>query len=156
MISGAARLTAHGSASAVVVVVAAGGCDANGGGVAGGAETTVGCGVLDTVESLEPHPATTSPAAAIKTAHFTFPTVPCGTSRIVRHTGRLAERDVGGRGYRAGVTRVVKVRVLPTGAEAIALQATLRTSNSAATWLSARMHAERLHRRHDAQKRFYS
>jgi putative transposase len=56
----------------------------------------------------------------------------------------------------AGVTRVVKVRVLPTEAEAIALEATLRTSNNAATWLAARMHAERRHRRHDAQKRFYS
>src|SRR3982074_2716549 len=78
MISGAARLTAHGSASAGVVGVsaggggAAGGGEARGGGVAGGAETTVGCGVWDPVESLEPHPATTSPAAAIRTAPFTI------------------------------------------------------------------------------------
>jgi hypothetical protein len=71
MISGAARLTAHGSAAAVVVSVAAGGGDANGGAVAGGAEATVGSGVLDTVESLEPHPAIASAAAAIRTAHFT-------------------------------------------------------------------------------------
>ena len=54
------------------------------------------------------------------------------------------------------MTQVVKVRVLPTEAEAIALDATLHATNSAATWLSARMHAERLHRKHDAQKRFYS
>ena len=155
-ISGAARLTVHGSAAAVVVGVAMGGGDANGGTVARGAEAIVGSGVLDTVESLEPHPPTVSVAAAITTAHFTFPTVPCRTSRIVRHTGRLSEGDVGGRGYRAGVTRVVKVRVLPTEAEAIALEATLRACNSAANWLAARMHAERLHRRHDAQKRFYS
>jgi putative transposase len=51
---------------------------------------------------------------------------------------------------------LVKVRVLPTEAETIALEATLRACNSAANWLAARMHAERLHRRHDAQKRFYS
>ena len=46
--------------------------------------------------------------------------------------------------------------MLPTDTEATALAATIRTSNSAATWLSARMHAERIHRKHDAQKRFYT
>ena len=54
------------------------------------------------------------------------------------------------------VKQVVKVRVLPTEAEAVALQATLTTCNEAASWLSAVMHADRVHRKHDAQKRFYT
>ena len=53
------------------------------------------------------------------------------------------------------VKQVVKLRMLPTEAEAAALEATLRVTNNAATWLSARMHAERLHRKRGAQKRFY-
>ena len=55
-----------------------------------------------------------------------------------------------------GVTLVVKVRMLPTEAEAVALQATLLACNTAASWLSAVMHAGRVHRKHDAQKRFYT
>jgi hypothetical protein len=55
-----------------------------------------------------------------------------------------------------GVTQVVMVRVLPTDAEAAALLATLTTCNSAASWLSAIMHTERVLRKHDAQKRFYT
>jgi hypothetical protein len=39
--------------------------------VAGAGEVTVGSGVLDAVESLEPHPATASAAAQITTAQFT-------------------------------------------------------------------------------------
>ncbi len=54
------------------------------------------------------------------------------------------------------VTQVVMVRVLPTEAEAVAMQATLTTCNRAASWLSAVMHTERVHRKHDAQKRFYT
>ena len=46
-------------------------------------------------------------------------------------------------------------RVLPTEPEAAALRATLRTCNEAASWLSGRMHAERVHRKYDAHKRFY-
>ncbi len=52
--------------------------------------------------------------------------------------------------------RVVKLRLLPTEAEAAALEATLVVCNRAASWLSAAMHTDRVHRRHDAQKRFYS
>jgi hypothetical protein len=69
-ISGAARLTPHGSAAVAVAGAKTGGGGANGAAVALGAEAIVGSGVLDTVESLEPHPATAS-AAAISTAHFT-------------------------------------------------------------------------------------
>jgi putative transposase len=50
---------------------------------------------------------------------------------------------------------VLKVRVLPTEVQAAALEATLLACNEAASWLSSRMHAERVHRKHDAQKRFY-
>ena len=53
------------------------------------------------------------------------------------------------------VKQIVKVRMLPTEVEAAALEATLRTCNEAASWLSAEMHAKRLHHKHDAQKRFY-
>jgi len=56
----------------------------------------------------------------------------------------------------AGVKRVVKVRMLPTLEQSEALQATLKTCNQAASWLSGRMHAERVHRKHDAQARFYT
>jgi putative transposase len=54
------------------------------------------------------------------------------------------------------VTQVVRVRVLPTPAEAVALRATLTTCNVAALWLSAVMHRERVLGKHDAQKRFYT
>ena len=72
MISDAARLIAHGSAAAVVLGATTGGGGANdGGAVAGAAGGTVGPGVLDTVESPEPHPATAIVAATKRTAHFT-------------------------------------------------------------------------------------
>jgi hypothetical protein len=72
MISGAARLTAHGSAAAVVVGATIGGGGGNdGGAVAGATDGTVGSGVLDAVESLEPQPATAIVAATTRTAHFT-------------------------------------------------------------------------------------
>jgi IS605 OrfB family transposase len=48
------------------------------------------------------------------------------------------------------------VRLLPTEAEAAALQATLTACNCAASWLSAVMHTEGVLRKHDAQKRFYT
>src|SRR5262245_25711728 len=75
MISGAARLTAHGSAAAATVGPTTGGGGGNDGGavwaVAGIGEVTVGSGVLDAVESPEPHPATVTVAAARRTAHLT-------------------------------------------------------------------------------------
>ena len=52
--------------------------------------------------------------------------------------------------------QVLKVRMLPSQDDAAALEATLRACNSAASWLSARMHAERMHRKFDVQKRFYT
>jgi hypothetical protein len=72
-ISGAARLTAHGSAAVVVVgTTTGGGAGATeGGAVCAIAEGTVGSGVLDTVESLDPHPAAVIVAAAMRMAHFT-------------------------------------------------------------------------------------
>jgi len=54
-----------------------------------------------------------------------------------------------------GVKQVIKVRLLPTEAEAAALDTTLRTCNAAATWLSQQMHATRVFRKFDAQRRFY-
>jgi hypothetical protein len=48
-----------------------GGGGTDGGAVCAVAEGTVGSGVLDTVESLEPHPATVTAAAAMRTGHFT-------------------------------------------------------------------------------------
>jgi len=73
-ISGAARLTAHGSAAAVADGATMGGGGGNAGAgaaVAGAAVETVGSGVLDTVVSFEPHPATATVAATTRTAHFT-------------------------------------------------------------------------------------
>ena len=52
--------------------------------------------------------------------------------------------------------RVLKVRMLPTEDDAVALDATLRACNSAASWLSTQMHAERVHRKFDVQRRFYT
>lgn len=50
------------------------------------------------------------------------------------------------------VKQVVKVRMLPTEEQAAALEATLRVCNEAASWLSSGMHAERVRRKHEAQK----
>jgi hypothetical protein len=52
--------------------------------------------------------------------------------------------------------RVLKVRMLSTGPEAAALEATLLACNRAASWLSAAMYADRVHSKHDAQRRFYA
>jgi hypothetical protein len=56
----------------------------------------------------------------------------------------------------AGVKQVVKVRMLPTEVEAAALGATLGACNAAASWLSARMHAQRERSKFEAQRRFYA
>jgi putative transposase len=56
----------------------------------------------------------------------------------------------------ASVKQVVKVRVLPTEEQAAALGATLGACNAAASWLSGRMHDQRVRRKHEAQKRFYT
>ena len=86
----------------------------------------------------------------------------CTGCRLHRHppefrvADHVAGGDVGGGGYRAGVKQVVKVRMLPTAAQAAALQATVITCNAAASWLSGRMHGERVHHKHAAQKRFYT
>jgi putative transposase len=55
----------------------------------------------------------------------------------------------------AGVKQVVKVRMLPTQEQAAALGATLLACNETASWSSG-MHAERVRRKHEAQKRFYT
>ena len=52
------------------------------------------------------------------------------------------------------VKQVVKVRLLATQDQAGALQATLRTCNDAASWLSAGMHAEGLRDKRQVQQRF--
>jgi putative transposase len=54
------------------------------------------------------------------------------------------------------VTKVVKVRLLPTEEQAAALDSTLRTCNCAASWLSAAMYAERVRGKYSVQKRFYA
>jgi putative transposase len=54
------------------------------------------------------------------------------------------------------VKQVVKVRMLPTDSEAAALGATLSACNSAASWLAAAMHEQRVHRKYDVDKRFYT
>jgi putative transposase len=56
----------------------------------------------------------------------------------------------------ARVMRVVKVRMLPSEQQAAALGATLGRCNAAASWLSGRMHEERVRRKYEAQKRFYT
>jgi len=69
-ISGAARLTSQGSAAAVGVGVTIGA--GVGWTAAGAALVTAGCcGVMETVESPDPHPATVSAATGIRAAHFT-------------------------------------------------------------------------------------
>ena len=68
----------------------------------------------------------------------------------------MSDGHVGGEHSVRRVTLVVKVRMLPTDAEAVALQPTLVACNTAASWLSAVMHAARVHRKHDVQKRFYT
>lgn len=53
------------------------------------------------------------------------------------------------------VKQVIRVRLLPTDAEAAALEATLTACNHAASWLSAAMHERRIHRKFDAHRHFY-
>ena len=55
-----------------------------------------------------------------------------------------------------GVKQVVKVRMLATGDQAVALRATLRTCNEAASWLSDRMHTDRVRDKRRVQERFYT
>jgi putative transposase len=55
-----------------------------------------------------------------------------------------------------GVKQMIRVRMLPTEFEAVALDDTVRRCNTAASWLSSRMHAELLRHKHDAQRRFYA
>jgi hypothetical protein len=55
-----------------------------------------------------------------------------------------------------GVKQVVKARMLATEEQTAALQATLTTSNEVASWLSSRIHAQRVRNKHEVQKRFYT
>jgi putative transposase len=52
--------------------------------------------------------------------------------------------------------RVIKLRMLPTRAEAAALDETLRVSNAASSWLSQQMHSAGVFRKIDAHHRFYT
>lgn len=54
------------------------------------------------------------------------------------------------------VKQVVQVRLLPTPKQAAALTDTLHACNRAASWLSKQMHAARVVRKFDVQKRFYA
>jgi hypothetical protein len=54
------------------------------------------------------------------------------------------------------VKQVVKARMLATEEQTAALRATLTTSNEAASWLSSRIHAQRVRNKHEVQKRFYT
>lgn len=54
------------------------------------------------------------------------------------------------------VKQVVQVRLLPTPEQASALANTLRTCNTAASWLSERMSTDQVFRKFDVQKRFYA
>ena len=54
------------------------------------------------------------------------------------------------------IVKQVKLRVLPSDAEAAALEETLQICNAAATWLSQQMHATRVVRKFDAHHRFYT
>jgi putative transposase len=54
------------------------------------------------------------------------------------------------------VKQVIKLRVLPSKVEGVALYETLRSCNAAALWLSQQMHTTRVFRKIDAQHRFYA
>src|SRR5205807_8918819 len=54
------------------------------------------------------------------------------------------------------VKQVVQVRLLPTPEQASALADTLHACNTAASWLSEQMHTDRVMRKFDVQKRFYT
>lgn len=61
----------------------------------------------------------------------------------------------GGGGGMLCVKQVVQVRLLPTPEQASALAATLHACNAAATWLSERMHRDRVFHKFEAHKRWY-
>jgi putative transposase len=54
------------------------------------------------------------------------------------------------------VKQVVQVRLLPTPEQTSALGDTLRACNTAASWLSERMHTDQVFRKFDVQKRLYT
>jgi putative transposase len=54
------------------------------------------------------------------------------------------------------VKQVVRMRMLPTPEQASSLLATLNVCNTAASWLSERMHATGVFRKFEVQKRFYA
>ena len=85
-ISGAARFTAHGSGAGVLgaALVRGGGA---GSAVAGATVVVLGPGVLETVESPEPQPASISAAATAVTARRHF-TVAHRTATSVARSGR--------------------------------------------------------------------
>ncbi len=91
-ICGAARLTAHGSAAAVGVAAGPDAMTGDGGAAAAaGAVVADGPGVFETVESLDPHPATAIAAMQITTAHFTLRTVPKAAPAIAQAARRVGQ-----------------------------------------------------------------
>jgi len=68
----------------------------------------------------------------------------------------VRNKNVGYQSQRAGMKQVIKIGVLPTEAEAMALDATLRTCNAPSSWLSQQMLASRIFRKFDVHHRFYS
>ncbi len=80
---------------------------------------------------------------------------PCACPRSFKCL-RQQKGFVGACGYCAGMKQVVKLRMLPSDVESAALADTLRTCNEAASWLSVAMHTQRVRRKFDAHRRFYS
>jgi len=79
-------LTSHGSGAAVAVGAGNDGAD-GGSAVEGAGDAAVGSGVLETVESLDPHPATVRAAATNMTAHFTKANLPKPMQAITKARG---------------------------------------------------------------------
>jgi putative transposase len=61
-----------------------------------------------------------------------------------------------GHGTVRGVKQVIKLRMLPSEAQAAALAETLQTCNAAAVWLPQQMHTAHVFRKIDAQQCFYT
>jgi IS605 OrfB family transposase len=67
----------------------------------------------------------------------------------------LQEVSVAGASVQS-VKQVIKLRMLPSDAQAAVLEETLRTCNAASSWLSAQIHTVRAFRKFDAHRRFYT
>ena len=95
-------------------------------------------------------PTATADAASAKTEAVTMSLL------TIHHIGWVEADMSVTRASLPNAKQVLKLRILPSNEQVAALEETLRVCNEAASWLSQQMHAARVYRKYDVQKRFYT